>query len=469
MHETIVSGTQVRRDGERATLVMHRLRLRVTGGADKGKECDVEAARVTIGAAQGNDLVLTDRQVSRHHCEVLFRDGRFLLRDLGSTNGTFVGDVKVVELEIAPGARVRLGRTEITFEPKKRFVRLKESEGDSFGAMLGCSAAMRAVFGLLERIARTRLSCLIVGETGTGKELAARALHEASDRASGPFVVVDCGAVTASLVESEMFGHEKGAFTGADRARAGAFQLAHGGTVFLDEIGELPIDLQPKLLRVLERREVKPVGGSALSEVDVRVVCATHRSLEQMVAEGTFREDLYYRIAEVAVEIPPLRRRPEDTALLATKMVEQEARNGGRVTSIAPDAITALSARDWPGNARELRNVMRRSLALAKGEVLHASDLEIAAPSRPRRAESVGAPPDLPYDRPLPTLKDARDQWVSMLERQYLERVMQVSEGDYDKAAAVAGLHRKSLRRLLREHGMMTDDDAGGGVGASQE
>ncbi len=445
---TRVFGTQVQRDGAEPAFIAHRLRLRATDGPHAGLECAVAGRAVTIGAAPANDLVLADDAgVSARHCEIVVRGGDYVLRDLGSTNGTFLDGTRVLEAVLAPGSLVTVGATELVFEPKKKWVRVQPSERESFGAMIGRSRAMREVFGLLERVAGTDLSCVIVGETGTGKDIAARAQHAESGRAAGPFVVVDCGAVSESLVESELFGHERGAFTGADRARKGAFELADGGTVFLDEIGELPLALQPKLLRALEQREVKRLGGAEYTPIDVRVIAATHRSLEAMVEEGTFRSDLYFRLVEVVVELPPLRERPEDVELLAEHLARQESRSG-RAMQLSADARRVLAGHSWPGNARELRNVVRRAVALASGAIVEASDLSLAD-GRVRRA-AHGVELDGVY-RDLP-IREARERWIEALEREYLRALMERFGEDHRKAADAAGLHEKSLRRLLQKH-----------------
>ncbi|MGB0680484.1 MAG: sigma 54-interacting transcriptional regulator, partial [Polyangiales bacterium] len=254
----------------------------------------------------------------------------------------------------------------------------------------------------------------------------------------------------------ELFGHEKGAFTGADRQRAGAFELADGGTIFLDEIGELPLHLQPKLLRALERREVKRLGASRSLDVDVRVVAATHRDLLQMVAQGEFREDLYYRLAEVVVALPPLRERREDVPLLARRIMQAHAPRGCKVQHIEDSAMQALQMRDWLGNVRELRNVLRRALALSSGPTLRAADVGrlLTRPSRLPPAPGGGdATGSTEVGEHLP-IKEARERWLGPLEREYLTRVVRDSAGNLDRAAERAGIHRKSLERLLRQHGL---------------
>ena len=459
-------GTQVRDDGAGPVLLEHRQKVVVVEGPDRGAEAEISGNTLSIGTAEGNDLVLSDDTVSRRHCIITVQRDRYAVRDLDSTNGTVVDGTPVLEAFLAPGARIRLGDTEILFQPKKKWERIEPQQGDRFGSLWGRSDAMKPVFALLAKLAPTDLSAILVGETGTGKELAARSIHDASKRGTKPFVVVDCGAISDNLIESELFGHERGAFTGADRQRIGAFEAAHGGTVFLDEIGELPLDLQPKLLRVLERREIKRLGSTRLIDVDVRVVAATHRDLPAMVKAGQFREDLYYRLAEVVVPLPALRERRDDVGLLAARILEDYAEPGTRPLTLDAGAIDELGRRPWPGNVRELRNVLRRSMMMASGPVLRLSDLVLsaspsAAPpraSRPPSFETVTGEgeevsPSVEVAEDLP-IKDARERWVAPMEREYLIRVLKRCGGDLDRASNEAGVHRKSFERLLRQHGI---------------
>ena len=448
-------------------LVQHRQRLVIIQGPDRGLEKEIEGTHLTIGTSSKNDLQLTDGTVSRRHCELSVRNDRYYVKDLDSTNGTRVNDIPVVEAMLSPGARLRLGDTEILFEPKKKWERIDDRGSDHFGDLFGSSKVMKSVFSMLAKVAATDLSCILVGETGTGKELAARALHEASARSNKPFVVVDCGAVTKNLIESELFGHEKGSFTGADRQRVGAFEHADGGTIFLDEIGELPIDLQPKLLRALERREIKRLGAARHVEVDVRVIAATHRDLPAMIRKKEFREDLYYRLAEVVVELPPLRDRREDIPVITQRIINEHADQGSRVRAISPDALKDLASRPWPGNVRELRNVLRRAIAMSPHEAIAVEDLRALGAERTSNlppgmggggggAGDVDAPAaDVGDDLPI---KEARERWVAPMEREYLVRLMRRCNGDLDKAAQDAGVHRKSLERLLRQHGLKASD-----------
>jgi len=457
-----VGGTQVGLQADTSELALHRLTFTVLAGPDQGLACAVEAPRVRIGTAESNDVRLHDDTVSRHHCEVVVRDGRARLHDLDSTNGTRIEGVPIVEALLEPGARVRLGQTVLAFASEVRWVPVDPTSTAQFGELVGVSEAMRSVFGLLERVGPTPLTVLLLGETGTGKDLAAHALHAASPRAKGPFEVVDCAALAGNLVEAELFGHERGAFTGADRSREGAFERAHQGTLFLDEIGELPTALQPKLLRALEHGEVRRLGGAEPIDVDVRVIAATHRDLPEAVAKGEFRQDLFFRIAEVIARLPPLRERPEDIPAICARLLELGARSS-RVRRVTREALDALAAHPWPGNVRQLRNTLRRAAALATGDTIDLGSLRSleqeslrtrAAPSAPLGASGAGTVA-IGDDRPL---RDARDGWLATLEKQYLERVLARFGDDVDAAAAHVGVHRKSLFRLLRQHGLRGDE-----------
>src|SRR5215510_12203775 len=345
------SGTWVTYVGGRATSArLRRCRVEVVTGADAGLIRDIEASVIRIGARRGNDVQLTDSKVSGLHCEIRLDDRGYRLRDLDSTNGTYVSQLRINVVYIQPGAQIALGGTRLRFEP--------------LGSMIGRSVKMRELFARLEKLARTDTTVLITGETGAGKELVAEALHDHSPREKGPFVVLDCGSIPPNLIESELFGHERGAFTGAAASYAGAFERAHGGTVFLDEIGELPLGMQPKLLRVLERKEVRRVGAAKAIEVDIRVVAATNRDLGVEVNRGRFREDLYYRLAVARVHVPPLRERKDDLPLLIEHILATTP--NGETASIAQETIDLMMKHDWPGNVRELRNVIERAVLLSE-------------------------------------------------------------------------------------------------------
>jgi DNA-binding NtrC family response regulator len=337
-----------------------RLRIR-QGGRERA--VPLSAAGVTLGKDPGNDVVLDDPFVSARHLRIEPREGRWQACDLGSTNGTWAAGARVERAQLELGAVLRLGEVEVVLEPPERD---EAAPAEPFEGMLSADPALREVFDLLARVGPSDAAVAILGETGTGKELVARALHARSARAAAPFIPVNCSAIAETLIESELFGHEKGAFSGAERQRKGAFEEADGGTIFLDEIGELPIDLQPKLLRVLELGEVKRVGSSRPIQVNVRIVAATHRDLRAQVRGQKFREDLYYRLCVVPITVPPLRRRRGDVRLLAEAFLERAAPRGQALRWSAP-ALSRLEAYDWPGNVRQLRNVVQRAL-LFRGE-----------------------------------------------------------------------------------------------------
>ncbi|MBC7978009.1 MAG: sigma 54-dependent Fis family transcriptional regulator, partial [Myxococcales bacterium] len=354
-------------------IAFERFALRVLSGADEGKEVISAGEETTVGTDPGNDLILSDRAVSRHHVSIRASARGLELRDLGSTNGTVLGGHRVLHALLEPGALIGCGRTVLRLDLVGGEVRETLSERERFGRALGASPAMRRVFALMDRFAPSEGTVLIEGETGTGKELIAEAIHDASPRAAGPFVVVDCGAIPITLIEAELFGHVRGAFTGATENRRGAFESARGGTVFLDEIGELPPAVQPVLLRVLEDRTVKRVGDDRRIPIHVRVVAATHRDLREEVNRSRFRADLYYRLAVLRLRVPALRERREDIPLLirhfcATFRADDEdaaeAGDPADPTSLSDELVTALAAQSWPGNVRELRSAVQRALLL---------------------------------------------------------------------------------------------------------
>jgi two-component system response regulator AtoC len=328
-------------------------------------------------------------------------------------------------------------------------------EEEAFHGLVGRSAAMRAAYRLLEKAAAVDATVLVAGETGTGKELAARAIHAMSARRERRFVPVNCGALPAELVESELFGHARGAFTGAAAAKPGLFQEAEGGTIFLDEVGELPLPAQVKLNRVLQEKEIRRVGETQAVPVDVRVVAATHRDLREEVRAGRFREDLFYRLNVFAVTLPPLRERPEDVPLLAAHFLEKHANALRRTLSgFAPDALARLAAHAWPGNVRELENVVERAVAVAGGARVEAADLPAevgAAPGAPAPPAPQAALAALPY-------KDAVAGARDRVTREYLVALLAEFGGNVTRAAERAGLERESLHRLLRKHGLRSED-----------
>ena len=454
------SGTWVTYVGGRAAgLRLRRCRVEVTAGPDAGLVRDLEAPVIRIGARRGNDVQLSDAKVSGLHCEIRLDDRGYRLRDLDSTNGTFVGGIRINDVYIQPGAQIAVGSTRIRFEPLGESVELEISERDRLGGMLGRSVKMRELFARLQKLAASDTTVLITGETGVGKELAAECVHDLSPRATGPFVVLDCGSIPPTLIESELFGHERGAFTGATAGYAGAFERAHGGTVFLDEIGELPLAMQPKLLRVLEAKEVRRVGGQKTIPVDIRIVAATNRDLGVEVNRGRFREDLFYRLAVARVVVPPLRERKEDIPLLIEGILSTTP--GGEGAYIAPETVDLMMKHDWPGNVRELRNVIERAVLLAEPPENEAQLRRAPPPMPPARTDSTpsttASSPDatmtVPVDIATP-FKTAKGNVVSEFERRYISKLLAYHDGNISAAARAAGIDRMSIHKMLHRLGL---------------
>ena len=433
------------------------LRLTVVSGPDAGSAVEARGEVARIGRGDTVELRLRDPHVSQFHAELSVTPaGRVRVRDLGSRNGTHVGPAALDDAAVLPGTVLTLGATSVRVELGVA-VESPESSATSFGALVGTSPAMRSLFALLQRLARTDLSVLIEGETGTGKELVARALHEQGRRAAGPFVVLDCSAVPATLAQSVLFGHEKGAFTGASERRVGVFEAAAGGTVFLDEVGELSPELQPMLLRVLQAREVQPLGASRPRPVDVRVLCATWRDLRAMINRGAFREDLFYRLAQATVRVPPLTAREGDVPTLVTHLLARIPPHVQAARSITPEALDALVARRYPGNVRELASTVERLALLADGPVITAADLafdRMLGAARGPAPSHEAPPPPVPTGDEVQPFKEAKRTLVDEFERAYLARLLVRCDNNLSRAAAVADLKRFNLRELLKKHGL---------------
>jgi len=421
-----------------ARAFVRECRLSILDG-DAVREVRVFAAeRIVIGADAKADLVIGDPATSKFHSEIRFVEGACFVRDLGSRNGTTVDRVPILDAPLRDGALLGCGRVQLRFDLGSQQRELTLSQRDHFGRLRGASVAMRAVYALLETAASATTTVLVQGESGAGKDLAAESLHVESSRREGPFVVVDCGAIPPALLESELFGHEIGAFTGATAARVGAFELAHGGTIVLDEIGELALDLQPKLLRVLDRHEIQRVGSSQRIAVDVRVVAATNRDLKAEVNAKRFRSDLYFRLAVLVVRMPPLRERMTDLPMLVDAMLDELGdRESEMARAFASGAmLPELLRHAWPGNVRELRNyveacVVRQDVASATREPTGEPAIDVALP-----------------------LRVVREAWVKHVERRYLEQLLLVHGGNVSAAARAAGIDRVHLHRLLARVGL---------------
>lgn len=427
--------------------------LRILNGELKGSEAVLLGEEpFVIGAGFETTLRLSDPAVSRRHVELVNRGGFVTARDLGSTNGSYYEGTRFTVLDLGPGAVFRVGETELQIVAPEKSDPMPPSELTAFGKLLGKSRKMRECFAVLERAAQTDATVLITGETGTGKEVVAEAIHQSSIRREKPFIVVDCASIPSNLIESELFGHVKGAYTNAVTDRTGAFEAADGGTIFLDELGELPPALQPRLLRVLETKRIKRVGANDFRPVDVRVIAATNRALEEEVRQKRFRSDLYFRLAVIRVNLPPLRDRREDIPVLARAFLEKHLEQG---TAGAPqleltrEIIAALTSYDWPGNVRELRNVIDQATSLSSEGLSLALALKARGPAATVRHASenvsgvlVGGFFGLPY-------KEARKQALEAFELAYAQHVVGLAGGNITKAAEIAQVHRNVLHRIL--------------------
>jgi two-component system, NtrC family, response regulator GlrR len=384
-----------------------------------------------IGAHESNDLVLADPTVSQHHLEIHVTPEGYLLSDLGSSNGTLAGNMRIGGLTVIEPVELRLGETRLRVVPGADTVDVPAAADERFGELVGRSPLMRELFEQLGRLAESDCSVLLEAETGSGKEAVARALHQKSARADRPFVVVKCAGLHHDLMEDELFGHMRGAFTGADVDRAGVLETASRGTLFLDEIGELPAPLQPKLLGALERRKVRRLGSQSTRAIDVRVIASSQRNLAREVNEGRFRADLFYRVAVVRLRIPPLRERLEDIPLLVNGFLEQARARG--ISDVPPSlsavALARLGAQPWPGNVRELGNAIERIV------------LQIASEERdePRSGGNFFS---------------EREQVLATFERNYFRRALATHAGNLSAVARATGLDRRYLQRILSRLGL---------------
>ncbi|NOZ01474.1 MAG: FHA domain-containing protein [Deltaproteobacteria bacterium] len=451
------------RDGRPIALHLSKVKLVVEDALGEVREYIFDQDVVTIGSSDENDLVINDSRVSRAHCRIVREHSGYMVADLGSTNGTMVNRVRVREAWLKSGTTLKLGGVEVRFQTFGERVEVMPSTRDSFGNVVGRSRRMREVFAILERIAPTAATVILEGETGSGKEVVARALHARSPRAGDPFVVFDCSAVPKELLESELFGHEKGSFTGAHQARQGLFEIANGGTLFLDEIGEMSLELQPKLLRALEQREIRRVGGNRQVKIDVRLVAATNRVLEEEVRAGRFRDDLYYRLSVVRISLPPLRERKEDIPLLARHFLRHAPFNRDpdgepRIKGISEEALLVLMEYEWPGNVRELINVVERATSFADGDMIDIDDLSPHVLGNRRRSgvsAGDGTGSHTATIRHRKTFKEAKEEWVARFERDYLAALLKRHDYGISAAARDADIDRKYLRKLARKHGLL--------------
>lgn len=419
-------------------LPVKTLKVEVTDGRDAPKSAT--ANRIAVGTADDNDLVLSDGSVSRYHVELAAAELGVEVTDLGSTNGTLAGAARLQSAIVPPGTALQIGKTRITVsEGEPGTVEVLDTP--EFGGIVGQTEAMRELMAQVQHVAASDASVLIHGESGTGKELIARAVHDMSPRADGPFEIVDCAGLPPALIASALFGHEANAFTGAGKRHVGAFERAHGGTVFLDEIGELPDGQQSALLGVAERKSFRRLGGTEEISVDVRLVSATHRDLRADVNAGQFRADLFYRVAAVTLRVPPLRTRRDDIPLLIEHFARQAGHEGAIGTLLPPEAVERLKQHHWPGNARELRNVVEATLALGEPPALEESEAPSSEPTLPEEL----------LDR---VYRQARRQVLDAFERAYLTHLLERADHSVSAAAKIAQVDRGHLTSLLQRHGL---------------
>jgi transcriptional regulator with GAF, ATPase, and Fis domain len=461
---TNITKTAALDDG--ATLLsLLKYSIRVTDAEGLETVYPSEKRIMIIGSSPDADICVDDPAVSRQHCQLEVDSKGYRLRDLSSKNGTFLGALRLNDIYLTPDATWTIGQHRLRFEVGDERVEIRLSGRERFGDLLGSGTAMRELFAILERVAPTDATVLIEGESGTGKELAARALHDHSGRADRPFVVFDCSAVPRDLVESELFGHIKGAFTGAVANRTGAFVQASGGTLFLDELGELSIDLQPKLLRVLDTGRVRPVGSTEVVTCDTRIVAATNKTLRREVADGNFREDLYYRLAVIQVVLPPLRKRLEDLPMLVGHFLDQLGDRDGRDRlQVSFSTMEKLKKHQWPGNVRELKNFVERAAVLADGDRVETRFLKLGRPKTATEAAEDEVAPGImgtiKIDEDLP-FKDAKSRLVEAFEKAYWTRLLERTAGNVSKAARVAGVHRKSVEYIMKKLELRRSDIPG--------
>ena len=417
------------------------IHVEVQKGPDAGATLRVDTDELTIGTADGNGLVLTDPTVSRIHLTLSRRGDRVLVTDHDSTNGTYVGPclLRGAAVAVRAGTTLTLGETRLLVDDGK--IVMMEDGPEALGDLRGRDPAMRRLMGTVGRIASTDVPVLVLGESGTGKELIARAIHDHGPRRDRPFVTLDCAALTPTLFASELFGHERGAFTGADRQHIGACERASGGTLFLDEIGELPADMQGALLGVLQRRRLRRLGGREEIPVDFRLVAATNRDLHAEVNAGLFRLDLFYRIAVVRLSVPPLRERRADIRLLVEHFLAEAGHEGGIASVFDEETWSRLERHGWPGNVRELRNVVFGTLALGEPAPLAAPD-GVASGGDP-----VARVLDLPY-------REAKRHLLEEFEARYLRRRLDATGGQIKAAAQDAKMDRSYFMELMKRHGV---------------
>ncbi len=417
-------------------------------GRPDGRILLIDGDLVRLGSHESNDVVLKDPAVSRFHCRLTREQTAWRVSDLESTNGTTIHGVRVIEAELpVPEALIEIGESLVRVREIPAVAQVPLLDRASFGELFGRSVVMRKLFAMLERVAAHDTTVLIEGESGTGKELVVTELVRRSARARKPFVIVDCSSISPNLIEAELFGHARGAFTGADRERAGAFEAAERGTVFLDEIGEMPLEMQPRLLRVLEAREVRRIGETVARKIDVRVVAATNRRLEREVNHQRFREDLFFRLSVVTLRVPALRERLEDIDLLVQVFLESLGA-GDSAHLFTREVMGELRRYNWPGNVRELRNFVERSVVLQMATPALCAPFPVASIAS---STLVAAPPEPGIEL---SFKQAKERTIEAFEQRYLTALLDWAGGNVSRAARKAQMDRMNLHRLVQRYGL---------------
>jgi DNA-binding NtrC family response regulator len=413
------------------------------------RELNLTHNAIQIGASEEANLCLDEDYVSKFHCRIFWRDGKYYIRDLESLNGTWVNGMRIIESELPDGSQIYLGKFPLQFsyaggdEHKEK--PKKEQNYPGFAGMISRNAAMNKLFSAIQRVAESDMPVFIQGESGVGKELVAKAIHDYGSRKAQPFVAINCGAISRDLIESALFGHEKGAFTGAIQSRIGAFEEAGSGTLFLDEIGDMPLAQQVALLRVLESGSFRRVGGTQERTSQARVITATHRWLPREIQDGRFREDLFFRVSVLQLAIPPLRERPEDVLLIAEYFLNQFASH--RVLKLNEDARHKLVSYHWPGNVRELRNAIQRVIVLTEGPQIQAEDIML-------QTLSFEKPPmDVPL-RSNTEFEGAAPLSLEQTEKQAIIDALHASDGVISNAARMLGIGRSSLYNKMKRFGI---------------
>jgi DNA-binding NtrC family response regulator len=442
-------------------LISHKIRLEIIDGPCRGLVTELPGPEARVGSETGVDLVIKDPTVSRLHLVLRIEGNDIRVIDPGSLNGSFVDGIQFRDAYARPDSIITIGESKLRLRMVQGLEELPISNASQMGGLLGQSVGMRLVYSFIERVAKSDLTVLIEGETGTGKELVAEAIHDASQRGQGPHRLLDCSAISPSLVEDALFGHVRGGFTGAITDQAGAIEFADGGTLFLDEIGELPLELQSKLLRVLEKRTIRRVGSPMDRRVNVRFVAATNRNLAREVELGRFRADLYHRLNGIRIQLPPLRERLEDIPLLVRHFEASMEASSSNRGPLGDHEIAALMERSFPGNVRELRNLVQQIHAL--GISLNAPEpgsMALAVPEKSIADTAPTAPIDMSGG-----FHSAKDRVVEAFERQYFADALRRSNGNISKAAQSSGVSRRFLHRAINTHGLRpretkdSDDD----------